>query len=177
MFSYSLPERRPSPMSFKPTSHRSPFCQSILLGPCLRPLPTKELSSEFGVSPGQRNYTNCGGERGRHTYIQSLSMQCLPCWLSHLLMILSTYSSSEAPRKAGSPAQQGRSVPVGRWIAEVEMDRVQREASRLTSTIRRRTVSGESDFCGLVIPGFNCRPRHRQANFTQNNRPSDTECD
>ena len=158
MSSYSLPERRPSPMLSKRISHRSPFCQSILLGPCLPPLPTKELSSEFGASPGQRNYTNCGGERGRHTYIQSLSMQCLPCWPSHLLMILFTYSNSEAPKRAASPAQQGPSVPVGRWIAEVEMDRVQREASKLTSTIRRRMVSGESDFCGLVVPGFNCRP-------------------
>jgi hypothetical protein len=175
MFSYSLPERRPSPMLFKPTNHRSPSWRSTLPEPCLPPLPTKELSSVFGVSQGRRNYTNCDGERGKHTYIQSLLMQCPLCWQSHLLTILFIYSSSEAPRRVVSPARQGRSVPAGRWIVGVEMDRVQREASRLTSTIRRRMVSGELVFCESVISGFNCRPR--QTNVTQNNSSLNTECD
>jgi hypothetical protein len=176
MFSYSLPERRPLPMLFKPTNHRSPSWQSILPGPCLPPLPTKGLSSVFGVFPGRRNYTSCDGERGKHTYIQSLSMQCPPCWRSHLPTILSIYSNSEAPRRAASPAPQGRSVPAGRWIAGVEMDRVQREASRLTSTIRRRGVSGSWIFSGSAIhPGSNCRAR--QTNVTQNNSSFNTQCD
>lgn len=175
MFSYFLPGRRPSPMLFKPTSHRSLSWRPILLEPCLLALPTKELSSVFGASQGRRNYTNCDGERGKHTYIQSLSMQCPPCWQSHLLTILFIYSNSEAPKRVASPARRGRSVRAGQWIAGVEMDRVQREVSRLTSTIRRRMVSGELVFCGSVIPVFNCRPR--QTNVTQNNSSLNKECD
>jgi hypothetical protein len=154
MSSYSLPERRPLPMLFKRTSHRSPSWLPIPLEPCSPPLLTKELSSVFGVSLGRRNYTNCDGERGRRAYIQLLSMQCPPCWRSRLLTILFIYSSLEAPRRAVSPARQGRSVLVGQWIAEVETDRVQREASRLTLTIRKRTVSGKLDFCGSVTQGL-----------------------
>jgi len=175
MFSYSPPERRPLPMLFKPTSPRSPSLQSILPEPCSPPPPTKEPSSVFGVSLGRKNYTNCDGERGRHAYIQSHSMQCPRYWRSHLLTILSIYSNSEAPRRAANPARRGRSAQAGRWIAGVEMDRVQREALRLTSTIRRRMVSGELKFCTLVTRGSNYRPR--QTNTTQNNGSSNTECD
>jgi hypothetical protein len=154
MFSYSLPERRPLPTSFKPTNHRSPSWQLILPELCLPLLPTKGLLSVFGVFQERRNCTSCDGGRGRHAYIQSHSMQCPPYWRSLLLMILSTYSSSEAPRRAVSLAPQGRSVPVGQWTAEVETDRVLREASRLTSTIKGREVLGTFDSCGSFTPGI-----------------------
>src|SRR5258708_24507701 len=99
MFSYSLPERRPLPMLFKPTSHRYPCWRSIPPEPCSPLLPTKELSYVFGVSPERRNYTSCAGERGRHTYIQSPSMQCPPYWRSHPLTTLFIYLKTEAQNR------------------------------------------------------------------------------
>src|SRR5258707_5463990 len=102
MFSYSPLEPRLLPTLFKPTNHQSPSWRSILRELCSLPLPTKGLLSVFGVSQRQKNCTNCDGGHGKLVYTLSHSMQCPPCWRSHLLTTPSTYSSSEAPKRAAS---------------------------------------------------------------------------